>query len=250
MAGALALRLLCQASATQLRSARGQGRAAAPGAASDLPEDRRGAWEASGSVNSPIDRAGEPAQLQVREQRVLSWQRCQERERGSGRGRCLPDQHGPEGETGSSPRGRAVHGPVARSVSTIPGKCAGPRSGVGEFGDVCPARACCPSYHGPGCATLPRSRSYRRKASGAGRAAAATREPAQGKTRPFPDTLQLPGECPAAHHRREGRQPPPGWAKGLPAQGHRQRGVKEAEALSRCAAHPTLQPAILNLRLR
>lgn len=100
-------------------------------------------------MNSPIDRAGEPAQLQVREQRVLSWQSWKERERGSGRGRCLPDQHGPEGEPGSSPRGRTVSGPVARFVSTTPEKCAGPRPGVGEFGDICPARACCPSCHGP-----------------------------------------------------------------------------------------------------
>lgn len=33
-------------------------------------------------------------------------------------GRCLPDQHSPEGETGSSPQGRTVSRPVAKFGST------------------------------------------------------------------------------------------------------------------------------------
>lgn len=199
-------------------------------------------------MNSPIDRAGEPARLQVREQRVLSWQSWKERQRGSGRGRCLPDQHGPEGETGSSPRGL-----WPGSLAPPQRRCTGPSPGVGEFGDICshPARACCPSCHGPWLCHAPQKPQLREPSlRGRQRSSSPRGSLLREKQGPFPNSLPAPQGAPG-HSPQPGkdRQPRPGWAKGLPAQGHTQRSVHEAKALA-VHCNPTFQSAILNLRLR
>lgn len=165
-------------------------------------------------MNSPIDRAGEPAQLQVREQRVLSWQRWKEREQGSGRGRCLPDQHGPEGETGSSLRGRTVIGPVARFASTSLEKVHGPQPwGRKIWGHLLPpCQGMLPLM--PWAVTVPRSpeaAAAGAKSPGPAEKQQPTREPAQGKTRPLPQfTSSSPGSAWPLTAAREG-QAAPAW---------------------------------------
>lgn len=131
-------------------------------------------------MKSSIDHAGEPAQPWVPGNREFSAGRAARRERGSlGKGGVYLDQcrFGPEGDTGSSLQGRTLS--VGRwPGSSIPPQKRGvqaPTQGEEEFGDswlalnaLCshPARACCPSRHGPSlCHASPRSLSCRRKLS-------------------------------------------------------------------------------------